>query len=361
MTSDTGHSILVVDDESFYINVLVDLLREQYRVTVAKSGQQALSRVSSEIPPDLILLDILMPEMDGYEVCKQLKADPCTVDIPVIFLTVKSEVDDEIRGFQLGAVDYITKPMSPPLVLSRVKTHLALSQTRRILKNQNQLLEERVRERTHEISRTQDVAIFCLASLAETRDNETGNHIRRTQHYIQLLANHLKAYPRFQKTLNNEYIDLLFKSAPLHDIGKVGVADKILLKPGKLDPAEWEEMKRHAQYGFDALLRAEQELGSTAFLQLAREICLTHHEKWDGTGYPNGLIGEAIPLSGRLMALADVYDALITSRVYKEAFSHETAVEMIREERGRHFDPEVVRAFLDLEDSFQAIANRFTE
>jgi putative two-component system response regulator len=354
--------ILLVDDETLYIDILVDLLKENYSTVVAKNGAQALKRAADNPPPDLILLDILMPGMDGYEVCRLLKENPLTKSIPVIFLTVKSEVSNEVRGFELGAVDYIAKPMSPPIVRARVKSHLALHKAQQQLENQNELLERRVSERTVEISRTKDVAIFCMATLAETRDNETGKHILRTQNYIRLLADHLKNHPRFSNyLLRGDTIEMLCKTSPLHDIGKVGVPDRILLKPGKLDADEWIEMKKHAQYGHDALLRAEQELGSTDFLQLAREIAHTHHEHWDGGGYPQGLKGDDIPISGRLMAIADVYDALINKRVYKEAFSHQKAVEIVRQSAGTHLDPDIVEAFLQIQDSFQDIAQLYSD
>ena len=353
--------ILIVDDESFYIDVLVNLLKGEYEIAVAKNGEQALKRARCNAPPDLILLDILMPGMDGYEICRLLKQDPATCDIPVIFLTVKSEVDDEIKGFELGASDYIIKPMSPPIVKARVKNHIALDCARKELKAQNRLLEQRVEERTREIQQTQDVAIYCLASLAETRDNETGNHIRRTQHYVKLLARYLQDHPRFRHRINEEFINLLFKSAPLHDIGKVGVPDRILLHPGKLVGKDWEVMKKHAQYGRDAILTAEEELGSTSFLRLAREVAYCHHECWDGSGYPEGLKGDEIPLSGQLMAVSDVYDALISRRVYKEPMTHEEAVAIIIEGRGSRFDPDIVEAFISLQGEFNNIANQFTD
>jgi putative two-component system response regulator len=353
--------ILLVDDETFYLDVLVELLKTDYQVSVAKNGAQALQRSLAEPHPDLILLDVLLPDTDGYEICRQLKAQSETSAIPVIFLTIKNDIEDEIKGFDLGAVDYITKPISPPVLLSRVRTHLALTQTRRILENQNQLLEQRVRERTSEISRTQDVAIFCLASLAETRDSETGNHIRRTQHYVKLLSEYLKEQPVYEDYLDEVTIDLLFKSAPLHDIGKVGVPDRILLKPGKLNELEWHEMKKHTIYGHVALLRAEEEQGSTSFLQVAREVVVSHHERWDGRGYPAGLKGEAIPVSGRLMALADVYDALISRRVYKEPYPHQEAVSYILKQRGAQFDPQVVDAFEVLQDRFEQVAGQFPD
>ncbi len=351
--------ILVVDDETFYIDVLVNLLQEDYRVSIAKNGESALQRAFGSTPPDLILLDVMMPDLDGYEVCRRLKEDDRTVNIPVIFLTVKSEVVDEIRGFEAGAVDYITKPMSPPIVMSRVKNHLLLTHSRKVLEEQTRTLEQQVKERTLEIMRTQDVAIYCMASLAETRDNETGYHISRTQHYVRILSDYLQSHEDFCDYLTRDTIELLFKSAPLHDIGKVGVPDRVLQKPGKLNAEEWQQMKCHPQIGYDALSRAENELGSSSFLQVAKELVLTHHEKWDGSGYPDGLKGADIPISGRLMALADVYDALISKRVYKEAFSHEHAVELILKEKGHHFDPAVVDAFEQLQDDFKLIADKF--
>ncbi|MCU7936535.1 MAG: two-component system response regulator [Candidatus Thiodiazotropha sp. (ex Dulcina madagascariensis)] len=359
--SDIKPKILIVDDEKFYIDVVVGLLEDNYKIVVAKDGDHALRRAASDPPPDLILLDILMPEMDGYEVCRRLKADPVTREIPVIFLTVKSEVADELKGFELGAVDYISKPMSPPIVQARVNTHIALNKARELLADQNQHLETKVRERTEELTRTKDVAIYCMASLAETRDLETGKHILRTQNYVLSLAQKLSDHMNFSDYLNETTIQLLYKTSPLHDIGKVGVPDRILLKPGRLEPEEWELMKKHAQYGHDALLRAEQEMGTTDFLMMAREIAYTHHERWDGTGYPQGLKGRDIPISGRLMAIADVYDALISRRVYKDPYSHEKAVETISEESGSHFDPDVVTAFVVLQEEFLRIATAYAD
>jgi len=353
--------ILIIDDERFYIDVLVGLLRKKYQTFVAKSGREGLELAMSQPLPDLILLDVLMPDLDGYEVCRRLKEDERTRHIPIMFLTVKSEVDDEIRGLELGAVDYIIKPISPPIVLARVATHLALARARCSLQEQNELLEQRVAERTLELARTQDAAIHLMASLAETRDNETGQHIHRTQHYVKTLAETLRATPGYREHLDDAYIDLLFKSAPLHDIGKVGVPDHILLKPGPLQGEEWEEMMRHAVYGKIAIERVEEDLGPCDFLETAKEIAYSHHERWDGKGYPEGLSGDDIPLSGRLMAVADVYDALISRRVYKPAFTHDKAVAILRGERGAHFDPQVLDAFLARENDFRDIANRFRD
>lgn len=357
----TPPTVLIVDDERFHLNVMVDLLSEDYTAVVAKNGERALEIANANPPPDLILLDVLMPGMSGYEVCEKLKANSKTQDIPVIFLTVKSDVEDQTKGFALGAVDYITKPFSPPIVRARVKTHLALSAARKALAEQNNNLEKMVQVRTEELIRTQDVAIYCLTSLVETRDNETGNHIRRTQSYIKALAEHLRHHPRFRDELTDDAITLIYKSAPLHDIGKVGIPDNILLKPGKLNAEEWEIMKLHANYGERAIRQSEEQFGSSSFLHYAKEIAYTHHEKWDGSGYPRNLKGDEIPISGRLMAVSDVYDALISRRVYKPAFDHQNAIQMIVEGRGKHFDPDVVDAFIALQDDFNAIAKRYAD
>ena len=362
--ADTSKRILVVDDEPMNINLLVELLKPDYRLLVAKNGPQALQRVQGEVLPDLILLDVMMPDMDGYEVCRQLKSHPRTQHIPVIFVTAMSADEDETKGFQLGAVDYVTKPISPCVVRARVRTHLELHETRQILENQNIVLEEKVKERTQELLKVQAVTIRAMASLAETRDNETGNHIRRTQYYVKALAEYLSQQPKFAEALTPETIELLFKSAPLHDIGKVGIPDHILLKPGRLTEDEFAIMKLHAVYGRDAILAAEQELGEdkpSSFLRFAREIAYGHHEKWDGSGYPQGLAREAIPVSARLMAVADVYDALISKRVYKAPFSHEEACRLICEGRGSHFDPDMVDAFVTLQETFREIATKYAD
>jgi putative two-component system response regulator len=357
-------TVLVVDDTPDNLTLMSGLLKGLYRVKVANGGERALKIAFSPPPlaPDLILLDIMMPEVDGYEVCRRLKADARTRDIPVIFLTAKSEVDDETRGLEMGAVDYITKPISPPIVLARVKAHLALKQAADFLRDQNAYLEAEVRRRTAEVTAVQEVTIHALASLAETRDSDTGNHIRRTKHFVRLLAEKVREHPRFRHVLDDQMIDVLFKSAPLHDIGKVGIPDRILLKPGRFEPEEFEVMKTHTTLGRDAIARAEKELGlEVPFLKHAKEIALYHQEKWDGSGYPEGLAGEAIPLSARLMAVADVYDALVSRRVYKEGMSHDKAVEIIAEGRGKHFDPDLVDAFLEMQDDVQAVARRYAD
>ena len=358
---DLAHcTLLIVDDMEVNIEILLETLGDSYQVSVAMDGQSALEDVPG-IRPDLILLDIMMPGMDGYEVCRRLKADPDTREIPVIFITAMGNISDEQKGLELGAIDYITKPISPATVRARVRNHLELKLAKEDLKNQNNLLEQRVEERTQELALTQDVTIRSLATLAETRDNETGGHIQRTQFYTKALAEYLRDSPKIGDFFTPDTIRLIFKSSPLHDIGKVGVADAILLKPGRLTAEEFEVMKLHTLHGYNALLTAEKGLGSNSFLRFAREIAYTHHEKWDGSGYPRGLRHQSIPISGRLMAIADVYDALISRRVYKPPFSHVRACEIIAQGRGTHFDPDVVDAFLAIEEKFMQIALKLAD
>jgi putative two-component system response regulator len=355
-------TVLIVSDTPENLTLMNGLLREDYRTKVANSGARALALATADPRPDLVLLDIMMPEMDGYEVCRRLKADAATQDIPVIFLTAKVEIEDEQQGFDVGAVDYITKPISPPIVLARVKTQLSLKAAADFLRDKNAYLETEVQKRTREVQVVQDVTIMAMASLAETRDNETGNHIRRTQNYVRALAGKLRDHSRFRSQLDDETIELLYKSAPLHDIGKVGIPDAILLKPGKLTPEEFEVMKTHTTLGRDAILAAERLINApSTFLRLAREIAHYHQEKWDGSGYPEKLAGEAIPVSARLMAVADVYDALISRRVYKPPFPHDEAVQIIRAGRDQHFDPDMVDAFVAVQGEFKAIAERYAD
>ena len=355
-------TILVVDDTPDNITLLCGLLGDQYKNKVATNGQKALQIAFADPHPDLILLDIMMPGMDGYEVCRQLQSNPATSTIPVIFLTAKSQDEDETRGFELGAVDYITKPITPAILMARVQTHLALKQARSFLQEQNDILEDQVRKRTKELEALQDALIISMASLAETRDNETGHHIRRTQYYIHELAKHLAQHPKFAPDLSQKNVELIYKTAPLHDIGKVGVPDRILLKPGRLTPEEFEEMKRHTIYGRDTLDAAEKTLGTQEnFLKTARDIAYYHHEKWDGTGYPEGISGDSIPSCARLMAIVDVYDALISRRPYKEPMSHEKAYQIITEGAGTHFDPDVVEAFVEIEGTVKEIAHKYAD
>ncbi len=350
-------TILVVDDTPDNIVLLSSFLREEYRVQAAIDGPKALEIAFSGEAPDIVLLDIVMAGMDGYEVCRRLKADARTAEVPVIFLTAKSDVEDERRGFELGAVDFIIRPISPHIVKARVATHLQLKAARDFLRDKSSYLEQEVARRVRENLSIQDVAMVALGSLAETRDNETGNHIKRTQAYMEILSGALKDRPAFARGFADGALALILKSAPLHDIGKVGIPDNILMKAGKLSAEEFEVMKTHTTLGHDAIERAEKLVDSDqSFLRFAREIAYAHHEKWDGSGYPQGLAGESIPVSGRLMAVADVYDALISKRVYKAALEHEEAVSIIEEGSGSHFDPEIVDAFLGISDRFREIA-----
>lgn len=355
-------TVLVVDDTPENLTLISSLLKDLYTVKVANSGEKALKYLENGQAPDLILLDIMMPGLSGYEVIKKIKENPKTHDIPVIFLTAMASMEDEEKGLKMGASDYITKPISPSIMLARIKTQLENKMAADFLKNHNAYLESEVAKRTEEISAIQNVTILAMASLAETRDSETGNHIRRTQKYVRILAKKLQHHPRFEHFLSDAMIETLYKSAPLHDIGKIGIPDKILLKPGKFTPEEFEMMKGHTTLGKSAIESAEKQLGMEVdFLKIAKEIAYAHQEKYDGSGYPLGLSGDEIPISARLMAVADVYDALISRRVYKEAMGHERAVEIILEGNGTHFDPDIVTAFSELVEEFKAIAESFSD
>lgn len=367
-------TILIVDDTPQNMMVLGELLQPLYRVRVANSGERALRVVQTAPRPDLVLLDVMMPGLDGYEVMRRLREDPTTQDIPVIFVTAMGATEDEERGLALGAVDYISKPINPPLVLARVRTHLELKHARDRLARQNDWLEGEVERRIRENVLVRDVTIQAMACLSEARDNETGDHILRTQAYVGILARRLAAHPRFAAALGGKRLDMVVKAAPLHDIGKVGIPDSILRKPGKLMSDEFDIMKTHPVIGAEAIERAmqqalsgaddaaaEQAYGAFAFLRTAQEIALSHHEKWDGSGYPAGLAGDAIPPAARIMALADVFDALMSRRVYKPGMGLEETTRIITEGRGTHFDPDVVDAFLQDREEFAAIAARLAD
>jgi len=370
--SETGapdaKSILIVDDMPENLEVLDGLLRSAgYRVKAANNGRLALRLAHDAEAPSLILLDVMMPGMDGYAVLDALRADPATRDIPVIFVTALAGAGDEEAGLARGAVDYIAKPLKPLVVLARVRTQLQAKLARNQLRDQNTWLEQEVARRMTENDRIQAVSIRALAELAETRDNETGAHILRTQIYVRVLAEQLATHSRFASTLTPAYINLLARSAPLHDIGKVGIPDHILHKRGKLDADEWTVMKTHALLGAQAIEHAEQDSSGpgggepVAFLSLAKEIAHWHHEHWDGSGYPDALAGEVIPVSARLMALADVFDALSTCRVYKASFPADQVKREIVAGRGTHFDPDVVDAFITRYDDFIDIAQRHAD
>lgn len=367
-------TILVVDDTPQNIKVLGELLKHDYHIRAANSGERALHAANSDPRPDLILLDVMMPGMNGYEVLRRLRAENDTKNIPVIFITAMATAENEEFGLELGAVDYITKPFNPSIVLARVHTQLELKRARDRLADENDWLEREVARRMRENLLIQDLSIRALACLAEARDNETGQHIVRTQIYVELLARKLAEHERFRDALAGSRLNMIVKAAPLHDLGKVGIPDAILLKPGRLTPEEFEIMKTHTTIGADAITKAmEQALAGAddamtevagsafAFLKVAREISLSHQEKWDGSGYPAGLTGDAIPVSARLMALADVFDALMTRRVYKPPMTLDEATKIIVDGRGKHFDPAVVDAFIACRERFAEIAARYAD
>jgi putative two-component system response regulator len=320
--------ILVVDDEGGNLLLLRQILQRDYRLLFAKDGARAIELARSEVP-DLILLDVMMPGMTGHEVCRRLKFDPATCRIPVIFVTALTEAIDEIAGFEAGAVDYIGKPLSPAIVLARVRTHLSLV-----------LLDELKQSRLQIVQR--------LGLAAEYKDNDTGLHVIRMSHYAQLLG--------LAAGMSPARADDLLNAAPMHDVGKIGIPDRILKKPGALDPAEWEVMKTHTTIGADIIGKHSHGL-----LAMARDVALTHHEKWDGTGYPVGMSGEAIPFEGRIVAVVDVFDALTSRRPYKSAWSVQQATDYLRDQRGKHFDAALVDLFLSKMDDVGEITGRWAD
>jgi len=339
--------VLVVDDEPNNLQLLGQILQEQYQLSFATDGAKALD-AAWKVKPDIILLDIMMPGMDGYEVCRRLKVDPETSKIPVIFVTAMGEMEDERRGFEVGGVDYITKPVSRPIVQARVRTHLALY-------DQNRLLEEMVQQRTKQLRQAFEKiktasldTIHRLSRAAEYKDEDTGAHILRMSNYSAAVARKMG--------LNEKTVESILYAAPMHDIGKIGTPDRILLKPGKLDPDEWAIMKQHAANGARILEGSDAD-----FIKLGEVIALTHHEKWDGSGYPKGLKGKEIPKVGRIVAIADVFDALTTKRPYKEPFSLEKSYGIIKESKGSHFDPDVVDAFFAVEDEILQIKEKYKD
>lgn len=333
--------ILVVDDTPENIAVLAGLLKQEYTVLAALNAQQALHILEAKELPDLILLDVMMPQIDGYQLCKKIKAEPRTSHIPIIFVTAKNQIEDEQMGFDIGAVDYITKPISPPIVKARIKSQLALY-------NQARHLEDLVQQRTQEINDTRLEIIRRLGRAAEYKDNETGMHVIRMSWFAKFLAQCISQ--------PDEWCELLFNAAPMHDIGKIGIPDHILLKPGRLNEAEWEVMKRHAEYGAEIIGEHQSDI-----LKMAKEVAISHHEKWDGTGYPYGLSGENIPLSARIVAIADVFDALTSERPYKKAWPEEEAIKLLRSESGKHFDPNLIEPFISVLPQIRDIQNSYKD
>lgn len=348
-------SVMVVDDTPANLKLLEEMLSGQgYRAVMFPSGSMAL-RAAAKNPPDLILLDIMMPEMDGFETCRRLKEEPLTQDVPVIFLSALNDTESKVKAFSMGGVDYVTKPFQFAEVKTRVETHINLRKTQFHLKQQNLHLEALVREKVKEISDSQLATIFAVSKLAESRDDETGWHIERTRNFCRDLAQELYDNSPYAASISPSFIENIHHASPLHDIGKVGISDNILLKPGRLTVEEFEIMKSHTLIGARTLENVHNKYPSNAFLAMGIDIARSHHEKWDGSGYPDGLAGELIPLSARIMAIADVYDALRSKRPYKESFSHAKSCEIIVEGAGSHFDPVVVEAFVALKPRFAKI------
>ena len=367
-------TLLIVDDDATNLAVLASTLKPRYRVRAAKDGAGALRAAASEPTPDLILLDVMMPELDGFGVLQRLKSDPKTRGIPVIFVTALGEDTDEERGLALGAVDFLTKPIRPLVVLARVQTHLALEQARTRLEAQNAWLESEVQRRIRDNLMIQDVSLSIIVGLVETRDAETGDHTLRTRAYVDALGRRLQRDPRFAAAVEPAALTTMVKASPLHDIGKIGIPDAILLKPGPLTPAEFEIMKTHARIGGDAISHAIARVTGVGlsgrydrmpealdFLETARQMARGHHEKWAGGGYPDNLSGEAIPVCARLMGIADMFDALTTKRCYKAAMPTPDAVNLVTKVSGTQFDPRVVEAFLAVAEDFAAIALRYAD
>ena len=350
----TKRTVLAVDDTPENLAVLSGVLRAQYTVKAAPSGEAALEIAFSDPPPDLILLDIMMPGMDGYEVLRRLQADRRTAGIPVIFVTAKDQEADEQLGLDLGVVDYVTKPISPPILLSRVRNHLLLKGARDFLKDEKQFLQ-----RERDIAQT--VAIKAFSALAAVRDDETANHTRRMQYYVKALCERLKSHPRLGANLTGDTCELIFQCVPLHDMGKAGVPDSVLYKQDELTPDELAVMKKHTTIGRDVLERSQDAFGDLAFLRCAMDIVYSHQEKWDGSGYPEGLKGDDIPVAARMVALADLYDLLVSRRPHKPPIPHAEAAQIVRAASGSHLDPDVVAAFVEVQQEFCDIAARFAD
>ena len=358
----TRYKVIMVDDNQTNLTMGRNMLKTFFEVYPAPSAAK-LFEILENVIPDLILLDIEMPEMSGYEVIKKVKADPRFTDIPVIFLTAKSDENSELEGFDLGAMDYISKPFSGPLLIKRISNQLLIVQqkkdllnSRAALKDYADNLEKRVYSKTREVINLQNAVLYTVADLVEFRDKLTGGHIARTQLYLKALVEKLVEEKIYSDETKEWDMDFFLPSALLHDVGKIAITDLILNKPAKLTDEEFEIMKTHVTVGIDAIEKIMSNADEHAFLHHTLLIAGTHHEKWDGSGYPVGLKGRNIPLEGRLMAIADVYDALISVRPYKPAFSHEEACEIIEDGAGTHFDPVLVEVFKKVENEFDKVA-----
>jgi putative two-component system response regulator len=366
-TAQKRKTVFLVDDDLTNLTVGISALEELYDVLTLSSGELLLKMLGKSVP-DLILLDVNMPGMNGYDTIRRIKGNPATAAIPVIFLTAKSDGGSELEGLSLGAVDYIVKPFSAALLLKRIEIHLLLEdQTRELMAQKAELvrfntnLQDMVNAKIKTVVELQDTLLMAMAELVECRDDVTGRHIERARSYLAVLIDAMKRQGLFMEEVSTWNIKLVLQSAQLHDVGKIAVKDGILNKLGKLSNDEFEEIKRHAAFGGALIEKIIRHTNERAFLEYAKIFALTHHEKWDGSGYPSGLRGEEIPLLGRLMAVADVYDALRSARPYKDAYPHEEAVKIIWEGRGKHFDPRLVDLFMSVSGEFANIAATLSE
>jgi len=354
-------TVFLVDDDITNLTIGKKALSGTYNVFTLNSGQVMLDMLG-KLTPDLILLDVKMPDMDGYEAIEKLKDNKETAEIPVIFLTSLTQEETELKGLSLGAIDYITKPFSPPLLLKRLEVHLLVEQQKRKLWEQqaellllNNNLEQLVDEKTATVVELKNAILSVMAELVEYRDEITGGHIVRTQRYMKSLLDSMKAHGVYANEVSSLDEELILQSCQLHDVGKIAVSDGILNKPGKLSPEEFEVVKTHTTFGGKIIERLKEKTRDSDFLEYAKIFAVAHHEKWDGSGYPKGLKGEEIPLLGRMMAIGDVYDALVEERPYKAAFPHEKAVAIIMEGRGIHFDPHLIDLFAQTHQEFERI------
>lgn len=348
-------NILIVDDTTANLQILSSILRAQgYKVRPVPSGKLALKAVETQAP-DLILLDIMMPDINGFELCKQLKGNPAYSEIPVIFISALTQADEKVEAFKAGGVDYITKPFNLEEVQARVSTHLKLRQFQLQLEEQNKNLQSLVMEQVKELWDSQMATIFALARLAESRDTETGKHLERVQSFCRHLSLQLLQDGKYQSEINDQFLKNIYHASPLHDIGKVSIPDSIMLKPARLTPSEFEIMKTHSELGAKTLEDVLNLYPGNPFIKMGIDIARYHHEKWNGTGYPKGLIGHDIPLAARIMAIVDVYDALRSKRCYKQAISHEESCSIINAGRDTHFESAIVDAFNNSTASFEDI------
>lgn len=350
--------IMVVDDSKVDQMIIENILKG-YDIITAYDGKEAIDLIEKGENIDIIILDLNMPVMNGFEVLEYMKMYHEDKGIPILILTNYEEIENEIRGLELGAVDYIRKPLNAASLLKRLEVHFNLFKAKNEIKDYSLMLEGLVDKKTHQLLMSRDITINALVGILEVRDIESSNHTKRTMIMMKALCEHLSEKPAYKEYLTPEHITAIYKTTPLHDVGKVGVPDAILLKPGKLTPDEYELMKEHVRYGVDAIHSEIEDDDVDSYLKTAMKIIGYHHEKYDGSGYPHGLSGRDIPLEGRLMAVIDVYDALSSKRVYKDAFAHETSLKMLIEEKGRHFDPDIVDGFLEIENQIREIALKY--